>query len=148
MEHLVIGKRNAISNWFRQFATHVNLQARTYKIQESLIGIFNWGRYEQLPVIDYVLVFRQVFAKCEACAIEDYEQYDYAYFQVSLVHHKTRRIIVHETRNKEEAFEMADTLASRLNIKLKDSASDRKKAGGSGSNRLKTTTALIIKMRK
>ena len=125
---LITGKRKGISNWLRQFATYIDLEKRMYKIQESFLGLFKWGKFEPLPKIDYVLVFNQLFAKCEACSVDDYENNDYSFYQVSLVHHKNRRIIVHETRDKEEAFTLGLTMAIALQTHLKDSASVRGKS--------------------
>ena len=123
MKNLIIGKREAVSNWLRQFVTIINIEERIYKIQESFLGVFKWGEYKPLPKIEYVLVFRSLFAKCEACSIEEFENNPNAYFQVSLVHNKNRRIILQETKNKNEAFDIAKNIASGLNTKIKDSAS-------------------------
>lgn len=92
------------------------------------MGIFKWGEFKPLPQLNYVLVFKNVFAKCEACSIDEFENNPHAYFQVSLVHNKNRRIIVHETKNKEEAFAMAQQLGSHLHLRIKDSASNRREA--------------------
>lgn len=123
--NIIKGKRRGISNWLRQFVTYVDLQNKMYKLQESFLGLIKWGKFEPLPKIDYVLVFKQLFAKCETCSIDDYENNDYSFYQVSLVHHKNRRIIVHETKNKDEAFNLGLTMALTLQTHLKDSASVR-----------------------
>ncbi|MBL7912789.1 MAG: hypothetical protein JNJ41_17125 [Bacteroidia bacterium] len=122
MKDLIIGKRDALSNWIRQFATIIDLEKRIYKLQEGFLGIFKWGDFRPLPKIDYVLVFRSLFAKCEACSIEENANNPNAYFQVSLVYNSNRRIIVQETKNKEEAFTLAREIAMGLRTKLKDSA--------------------------
>lgn len=128
MNAILAGTRKAINNWLRQFKTFINFDNHTYKIQESLLGIFKWGEFKPLPQLNYVLVFKNVFAKCEACSIDEFENNPHAYFQVSLVHNKNRRIIVHETKNKEEAFAMAQQLGSHLHLRIKDSASNRREA--------------------
>jgi hypothetical protein len=128
MKEVIIGKREALSNWLRQFSTVIDIKKRVYKIQEGLLGIFKWGTFEPLPKIDYVLVFRSLFAKCEACSLDEYENNPNAYFQVSLVYNKNRRIVVEETRNKEEAFALAREVAEGLNTRLRDSASVRGKS--------------------
>lgn len=125
MNDLIIGKRGALSNWIRQFATVIDIDKKMYKIQEGLLGVFKWGAFKPLPKIDYVLVFRSLFAKCEACSLEQYENNPNAYFQVSLVYNKNRRIIVEETKSKEEAFALARAVAVGLNTRLRDSASIR-----------------------
>ncbi|MGZ4099663.1 MAG: hypothetical protein ACXVNM_12330 [Bacteroidia bacterium] len=127
-ETLIIGYRRALNNWLRQFATIVNLQKKSFKIQESLLGIFKWGTFKPLQKINYVLVFKSSFVKCESCSIEEHKENPYSYFQVSLVYNNNRRIIVHETKTKISAFELAHNLASGLNTRLKDSASDARKS--------------------
>ena len=63
MTTVLTGTRKAINNWLRQFKTFIDLENKTYKIQESLLGIFKWGNFMPLPKINYVLVFKNVFAK-------------------------------------------------------------------------------------
>jgi len=128
MNSFVIGKRLALSNWLRQFVTIIDPDNNRYKIQEGLLGIFKWGKFKPLPKINYVLVFRSFFAKCEACSIDEFENNPNYYFQVSLVYNKTRRIIFHETKNKNEAFEIAKNISTKLNTHLKDSATNTKKS--------------------
>jgi hypothetical protein len=128
MKDLIIGKRDALSNWIRQFVTIIDLEKRTYKIQEGLLGIFKWGTFKPLPKVDYVLVFRSLFVKCEGCSLDENENNPNAYFQVSLVYNKNRKIIVEETKNKEEAFVFAMEVAKGLKSKLRDSATIRGKS--------------------
>ncbi len=125
MKNVIIGKREALNNWIRQFATIIDIERRMYKVQEGLLGVFKWGTFKPLPKIDYVLIFRSLFAKCEACSIDEQENNPNAYFQVSLVYNKNRKIVVEETKNKEEAFALAKLVAVGLNTKLRDSASVR-----------------------
>ena len=128
MKDLIIGKRDALSNWIRQFAMIIDIEKRAYKIQEGLLGIFKWGTFKPMPKIDYVLVFRSLFAKCESCSLDKYENNPNAYFQVSLVYNKNRKIIVEETKNKEEAFSIATKVELGLKAKLRDSATVRGKS--------------------
>lgn len=124
---IIIGKRSGMSNFFRQFQTHLDVSSNTYKIQESLFGLFKWGDFEILPKIDHILVFRQLYAKCEDCTLDDFENSINSYYQISLIHNKTRRIVVHETRSKSEAFEMANKLSVVLNKRILDAVTDRRK---------------------
>jgi hypothetical protein len=126
-ENLVYGKRKAISNFLNQFATIIDIEKRAYKIQQGLLGIFHWGKFRPLPKIDYVLVFRSLFVKCEACEFGEGENNPNAWFQVSLVYNSNRRIIVHETRKKEEALSLARVAASGLHTRIKDSATNPRK---------------------
>lgn len=125
MESLIIGKREALNNWVRQFITIIDVEKRLFKLQEGLFGIFKWGDFKPLPKIDYVLVFRSLYAKCEDCSIEDTDVNPNAYYQVSLVYNKNRRIILQETRSKSSAFDLAKKTALALKTKLKDSASNK-----------------------
>lgn len=128
MKNLIIGKRDAISNWIRQFVTVIDIEKRVYKLQEGLFGLFKWGAFKPLPKIDYVLIFRSLFAKCEACSIEEYENNPNAYFQVSLVYNKNRKIIVEETKDKVAAFALAIEVACGLKARIRDSATVRGKS--------------------
>lgn len=128
MENIITGHREALSNWLRQFKTIIDLKKRAYKIQEGLLGIFKWGDFKPLPKLNYVLVFKSFFAKCEACSIDEYENNPNSYYQVSLVHNQNRRIIIHETRSKDEALNFGRNLATKLNTRLKDSASNTRQS--------------------
>lgn len=126
MESVLIGRRNAISNWGRQFRTIIDFDKNTYKLQETLFGFFKWGSYKPLPKPDYVLLFKNVFLKCETCSVDEYDNYPHAYIQVSLVYDKKRRIVVHETKNPEEAFNYAKKLATNLDLKIRDAFTDKR----------------------
>lgn len=123
MESTVSGKRDGLSNWVRQFVTIVDLEQKIYKLQERWFGIFKSGEFKPLPKIEYVLVFRSLFAKCEGCSLEEnMAENPNAYFQVSLVHGRNRRIVVQETKDRETAFSTAKNLALGLKTRLRDSA--------------------------
>ena len=117
---IIIGVRKALNNWLRQFRTFIDLENKVYKIEESLLNIFKWGKYEPLPQLNYVLVFRSFYAKCETCSMDENAD---TYYQISLVHNHNRRIITHETKNKTEAFAFAENLARGLSLSIKDAAS-------------------------
>lgn len=125
MSGIITGQRNALNNWLRKFKVFINIDSRSYKLQESFLGLFNWGRFKPLPKLDYVLVFKSLYVKCESCSIDDYESNDHSYYQVSLVHTKKQRIIIHETRDKENAFSFAFQVGRKLQLKIRDSASTR-----------------------
>lgn len=125
---LIIGQRRAVSNWLRQFATIIDVENKMYKLQESIFGIFKWGAYKPLPKINYVLVFRSFYAKCETCSIDDGNNNPNSYYQVSLVYNSNRRIVVQETKSKKEAFDLAKNISFSMNIKIKDSATNTKQS--------------------
>jgi hypothetical protein len=119
-QNMIIGYRKALNNWLRQFRTFIDLDHKLYKIEESLLNIFKWGKFVPLPQLNYVLVFRSFYAKCEACSLDENAD---SYYQISLVHNKNRKIIMHETKNKSEALTFAGKLAKGLDLSIKDAAS-------------------------
>jgi len=104
----------------------VDIEKRIYKPQEGLLGIFKWGDFKPLPKINYVLIFRTFYVKCEGCSIDEFEDNPNSYYQVSLVYNSNRRIIVHETKRRDEAFSLAHDMAMGLKTRLKDSATNRR----------------------
>lgn len=128
MSELIIGKRESLNNWVRQFITVIDVEHRLFKMQEGLFGIFKWGEFKPLPKIEYVLLFRTLYAKCEDCSIEDTDKNPNAYYQVSLVYNKSRRIIIQETRQLTEATALAKKTAAALNLRVRDSAAQKGKS--------------------
>jgi len=117
---VISGKREALSNWIRKFSTDVFPESGKYGLNESVLGIFKWTKKLTLPKIDYVLIFRHVFAKCENCSVDSFENNIHAYFQVSLVHGRNRRIVVHESKNKQSSLDIGNALSQALHVQLKD----------------------------
>ena len=125
-EALVFGKR-ASSNWLRKQRVWLDVKNKTYKNEETVFGV-SFGNWKKLPALDYILIFKTVYVKCEACHLEDFEDEAKGIYQVSLVHHKSRKIIIHESKNKEEVFALATRIGAELNLPVRDSASNRRKA--------------------
>lgn len=121
---IIIGKR-ASSNLFRKMGTQLDLKNGLFRAYESFLGITS-GSWKKIPKFDYVLLFKTLYIKCEGCSPEDFEDGHGAVYQVSLVYNKNRKLIVHESKQKEEIFALADKLKSFYHIKIKDSASDRR----------------------
>jgi hypothetical protein len=121
---VIIGKR-ASSNFFIKMGTMINLENGLYKIYEKTFGIPS-GAWKPLPKIDYILLFKTLYIKCEGCSPEDFDNDKGAIYQVSLVYGKNRKIIVHETKLKKEVFELAQKLSNYFKLKIRDSASDRR----------------------
>ena len=122
MTSTITGYRKSINNWFREYKTQVDVLAGEYTEHQAWFGLFKFKHKKPLPKTDYVLVFRALYAKCEPCDIKAGGDNDNAFFQVSLVHHKSRRIIVHETKNAAEAFEFAQQLGNTFSLRIRDSA--------------------------
>lgn len=123
-EEIIVGKRES-SNFFRKMGTLLNLEKGLYKAYESVLGITS-GTWKQMPKIDYILVFKTLYVKCEGCEPEDFDDGKKAVYQLSLVYNKNRRLIVHETKIKDEVFKLAEKLSSFFHLKIRDAASDRR----------------------
>lgn len=121
-EEIIIGKRES-SNFFRRMGTLLNLEKGLYKIYENSFGFMS-GEWKALPKLDYILLFKPLYVKCEGCSAEDFEK-DSVY-QLSFVYNKNQKIIIHESDIKDEIFSLAEKLSSFFKIKIRDSASDRR----------------------
>lgn len=121
---IIIGKR-ASSNFFRKMGTQLDLENGLYKAYESVFGMTS-GAWKKIPKFDYILLFKTLYIKCEGCSPEDFEDGHGAVYQLSLVYNKNRKLIVHESKLKDEIFLLAERLSNFYKIKIRDSASDRR----------------------
>jgi hypothetical protein len=121
---ILIGKKFN-SNLFFKSGTLIDFKNNLFKSFTKVFGI-NSGTWNKLPKLDYILVFKTLYVKCEGCSLDDFENNQNAVFQVSLVYNKNRKIIVHESKSKLDVFSMANLLSEKLRIRIKDSASDRR----------------------
>ncbi len=122
-----IDGKYAASNFVVQQGLSLDTDKRCYTKSKKLFGFLNIGEgCKPLPKTDYILLFRTLYAKCEACSPEDFA--NSSTIQVSLVHHKNRKIIVHECKSMEESLEKARQLAQALGLKIRDRATDRTKS--------------------
>lgn len=121
---IIIGKR-ASSNFFRKMGTVIDLEQGLYKAYESIFGLTS-GTWKKMPKFDYVLLFKTLYIKCEGCSPEDFENDDQAIYQLSLVYHKNRKLIVHESKIKSDIFSLAEKISSFYKLKIRDAASDRR----------------------
>lgn len=120
----VTGKYEA-SNFFVRQGITIDLTENCYSKFKKLFSFITVReRCSSLPKADYLLLFRTLYAKCESCTEEDYN--NNSVYQLSLVYNKNRKLIIHETGNREEVFEMSKQLASELKLRIKDSATDRR----------------------
>lgn len=121
----IIKGQRAGNNWLRKSGTLLDLANKRYMSYESIAGIRS-GNWKPLPHIDYLLLFRAVYVKCEDCSLEEFENEKRGHFQLSLVH-KQRRIILHESKNRKEVFDMAQKLSEIMHLPVRDSATNRQK---------------------
>ncbi len=115
------------SNFFIKKGIKIDLLKGCYQISTKLLSFLSLPtKWVKTPKPDYVLVFKTLYAKCEACEIDDFENGNGSVYQLSLVHNKTRRLIIDEGKNKDIIFNKAKLLAANYNIRIKDSATNRR----------------------
>ncbi len=94
---------------------------KTYKILKLFSFTDGWNN---LPKLNYILLFKTLYAKCESCSTDDFE--NSSIIQLSLVYNKNRKLIIHESKNLQEITQMAHELSKNLSLKIRDSATDRR----------------------
>jgi hypothetical protein len=115
------------SNIFMKRGVELNLDENCFTVTNKLFSLIPLpAKCENIPKPDFILVFKTLYAKCEACEIEDFENGNGSVYQLSLVYNKNRRLIVDEGKNKTDIFQKAKMLAEHFHLKIKDSASNRK----------------------
>jgi len=120
-----INGKYAASNFFVEQGLVLDTDKKCYNKSKKLFQLFNINEAcKSLPKLDYILLFRTLYAKCEECSVEDFE--NSSVIQLSFVYNKNRKLIIHESKNISEINELAKQLASTFNLKIKDSATDRR----------------------
>lgn len=122
---MTITGKYAASNFFVRQGLILDTVKKCYSKSYKIISLFKvQEECKNLPELNYVLMFRTLYAKCEPCEMEDFESS--STIQLSLVYNKNRRLIIHESKNFKEIKEMAKQLSQSFNLKIRDSASDRR----------------------
>lgn len=122
---IIVGKY-AASNWVIRQGIILDTDRKCFTKTYRILGLFKYQEpCETLPKSDYVLMFRTLYAKCEPCELEAFESS--SMIQLSMVYRKNRRLIIHESRNMEEIRDLALELAATFHLKIRDSATDRRK---------------------
>ena len=120
----IVGKY-AASNFFLRRGVILDTEKKCFTKSNKIISLFTFYEdCQRLPKLDYILMFRTLYAKCEPCELEDFDTT--SMIQLSLVYNKNRRLIVHETRNFQEIKELAKQLSDVFNLRVRDSATDRR----------------------
>ena len=115
----------AASNFFVQQGVELDTDKKCYHKSNKIVKLFRIKEScKSLPKLDYILMFRTLYAKCEECSIEDFE--NSSVVQLSFVYNKNRKLIIHESKNFGEVKQMAEQLSKEFKLKIKDSASDRR----------------------
>ncbi len=103
----------------------VDLTQKTFTKFEKLFAVLKFKESAKpLPKVDYILLFRTLYNKCQSCAVDDFD--NASTIQLSFVHDKNRKLIVHESKNINDMKKLALQLADALNVKVRDSATDRR----------------------
>jgi hypothetical protein len=122
---MIIQGKYAASNFYYKQGIIIDLAEKTFRKVSSAFGLFRFNdTLRKLPPIDYVLMFKTFYVKCEACDLE--EDSGSATYQVSLVYNKNRRLVVHEAKKAAEVKEIAMKMAQALNVRVRDSATNRR----------------------
>lgn len=115
----------AASNFLVRQSLTIDTDKNCSNKSSKILSLFTVNEgCKKLPKLDYILMFRTLYAKCEPCGLDDFE--NASMIQLSLVHHKSRRLIVHESKDFNEIKMMAKQLAENFHLKIRDSASDRR----------------------
>jgi len=115
----------ASSNFLIQQGILLDTDKKCYNKTNKILNLFTLKEAcKTLPKMNYLLMFRTLYAKCETCSVEDFE--NSSIVQLSFVYNKNRKLIVHESKNFEDIKLLANQLAEKFNLKIKDSASDRR----------------------
>lgn len=122
---MIVNGKYAASNFFVQQGLTLDTDKKCYNKSNKLIKLITVNEAcKSLPKLDYILMFRTLYAKCEECSIEDFE--NSSVVQLSFVYNKNRKLIIHESKNFSEIKELAEKLSKEFNLRIKDSASDRR----------------------
>lgn len=115
----------ASSNFLIQQGILLDTDKKCYNKTNKVLNLLTLKEAcKALPKMNYILIFKTLYAKCESCSIEEFE--NSSIVQLSFVYNKNRKLIVHESKNFEEIKLLARQLAEEFNLKIKDSASDRR----------------------
>lgn len=122
---MIITGKYAASNIIFQQGLILDTDKKCYIKTKKIVHLFDVSdKCKPLPKFDYVLMFRTLYAKCEPCSTEDFN--NSAVVQLSLVYNKNRRLIVDESKDMRSIIEKAKNISGALNLKIRDSATDRR----------------------
>lgn len=103
----------------------IDLAEKCYTRFIKLFGIFKFKQASApLPKVDYILLFKTLYNKCQACATDDFDNSDLV--QLSFVYDGRKKLIVHESTDFTYIKQLAQQLAAELHVSIKDSATDRR----------------------
>ena len=122
---MIIRGKYAASSVLMQQGIILDLEKKCYTLTRKILGLFNNNdNCKNLPKVEYVLMFKTFYAKCEPCQTD--EKDSPVTIQLSLVYNKNRRLIVHESKQIGEIISLAEQLATFFNVRIRDSATNRR----------------------
>ncbi len=121
---IINGRYSASGPLYRQ-GLQLDTEKQCFRKTKKLFGFINLSEgCKPLPRGDYLLLFRTLYAKCEACTPEDFERS--SVMQLALVYRGNRRLVLHESNDTASVLAMAEQLALLLGLRIRDSATDRR----------------------
>lgn len=115
----------AASNFVVRKGIELDADKGCYRLSYRILGLFTFrSPCEKIPKGDYILLFKTLYAKCEPCGLDDFD--DSAMIQLSLVYRKNRRLILHEGIGMSDMRARAREFAAEFNLRIRDSATDRR----------------------
>jgi hypothetical protein len=122
---MIITGKYAASNLVLRQGIEVDLSHKKFRKTRKILGLFNiTEEWRPLPASNYILLFQTFYANCEACDLNDKDES--GTLQVSLVYRKSRKLIIHEGKNKAEIISIASKLSEHLSLKIKDAMTNRR----------------------
>lgn len=122
---MVLNGHYAASNIFLKQGIKLDTKKNCFKTYRRLFSVFTFSDgCKPIPKTDYILLFKTLYAKCEACSEEDFD--GSATVQLSLVYNKNRKLILHEGSDLNAMKKMAMELAAELGTRIRDSATNRR----------------------
>lgn len=116
----------AASNFIVQRGIELDYDKGCYQLTYRIFNLFAFkSACEKLPKGEYLLLFRTLYAKCETCTIEDFDES--STIQLSLVYRKNRRLILHESHAMSDMRLLAKDMSQTMKLKIRDSATNRRK---------------------
>lgn len=122
---MIITGKYAASNIIFQQGLILDTDKKCFIKTKKLFHLFDVSdKCIPLPRLDYILMFRTLYAKCEPCSTEDFK--NSSTVQLSLVYNKNRRLIIDESKDMAKVLEKAKSISGLLHLKIRDSATDRR----------------------
>ncbi|MCX8081064.1 MAG: hypothetical protein N3F09_07515, partial [Bacteroidia bacterium] len=105
----------------------VDTVRKQFRKIHGLLYVFKMKeKWQKLPRLDFILIFKTLYVKCETCTPEEFEKN--GVYQLSVVYNKKRKFVLDVSGEKNKIFTEARLLAKEWNLKIMDSASVRGKS--------------------